>query len=229
MDIWDAMAKSHAVDWSRAGFNDPEPACSGMPSPVQPTGAGQAWTALLQAACVSDELKAEPIDAATTAGVLLKRLVAGLMVMMEARVRAKAQLGAQSTLLELNGNNPIKFARSPEHVIAQLLNPPERGFMGAAEAVEDSFHDLQAHQLATFQAMQEALRATLARFSPEAIRMRAEMRGVLARILPSARHATLWEAYEREFEGRGQGQRRGLYGHLRQGLQGRPTRQRRRG
>ena len=43
--------------------------------------------------------------------------------------------------------------------------------------------------------------ATLDRFSPEAIRKRAEMRGVLSRILPAARNATLWEAYEREFEG----------------------------
>ena len=146
-------------------------------------------------------LKSDPVQAATSAGALAKRLVAGLVVMMEARARAKAQLGAQSTTLELKGNNPIKFARSPERVLAQLLDPPERGFMGAADAVEDSLRDLQAHQMATLAAMQGALRSTLDRFSPEAIRSRAETRGVLARILPGARDATLWAAYEREFEG----------------------------
>ena len=36
---------------------------------------------------------------------------------------------------------------------------------------------------------------------PEPIRARAETRGLLARILPSARNAALWEAYQREFEG----------------------------
>jgi type VI secretion system protein len=49
--------------------------------------------------------------------------------------------------------------------------------------------------------MQGALAATLARFSPQAIRDRAESRGLLAKILPAAREAELWKAYEREFEG----------------------------
>jgi type VI secretion system FHA domain protein len=131
----------------------------------------------------------------------MKRLIGGMVVMMEARARAKAQLGAQNTSLEFEGNNPLKFARTADKAMAQLLNPPERGFMASERAVEDSFRDLQAHQLATLAAMQGALAATLARFSPTAIRGRAETRGLLAKILPSAREATLWQAYEREFEG----------------------------
>ena len=83
-------------------------------------------------------------------------------------------MGAESTRLELHGNNPIKFARSPEQALAQLLNPPERGFMDSNRAVEDSFYDLQSHQMATLKAMQGALRATLDRFAPESIRNRAE-------------------------------------------------------
>jgi predicted component of type VI protein secretion system len=55
--------------------------------------------------------------------------------------------------------------------------------------------------MATLAAMQGALRSTLDRFSPTAIRERAETRGLLARILPGARDAALWQAYEREFEG----------------------------
>jgi predicted component of type VI protein secretion system len=55
--------------------------------------------------------------------------------------------------------------------------------------------------MATLAAMQGALQTTLARFSPTSIRARAETRGLLAKILPSAREATLWQAYEREFEG----------------------------
>jgi type VI secretion system FHA domain protein len=128
-------------------------------------------------------------------------MTAGMVVLMEARARAKAQLGAANTSLEFDGNNPLKFARSPERAAAQLLNPAERGFMPADRAIEDSFRDLQAHQMATLAAMQGALAATLARFSPSSIRGRAETRGLLAKILPSAREATLWQAYEREFEG----------------------------
>jgi type VI secretion system FHA domain protein len=139
------------------------------------------------------------------AGKLFHRLVAGLVVMVEARARAKSQMGAQATAFEVEGNNPIKFSRTPEDAISALLNPPARGFLDAGSAIEEAFFDLQSHQLATLRAMQGALRTTLDRFSPGAIRKRAEHRGLLARILPSARDAALWQAYEKEFGGVAQG------------------------
>ncbi|HUO22234.1 MAG TPA: type VI secretion system-associated FHA domain protein TagH, partial [Caulobacteraceae bacterium] len=177
------------------------------PGPAAPTASSDvAWAAFLAAAGVAPgDLKTDPAQAAASAGEIVRRLVGGLVVMLEARARAKAQLGAQSTSLEFDGNNPLKFARSPERVVAQLLNPPERGFMSADKAVADSFQDLQAHQMATLAAMQSALKSTLARFSPESIRERAEMRGLLAKILPGARDAAMWQAYEKEFEGVAQG------------------------
>jgi type VI secretion system FHA domain protein len=148
-----------------------------------------------------ENLKRPHADVIARAGGLLRRLVAGLVVLVEARARAKSQMGAESTRLELDGNNPIKFARSPDQVLALLLSPPERGFMDAERAVEDAFLDLQSHQMATLKAMQGALRATLDRFSPEAIRARAETGGFLSSIIPAAKDATLWRAYEREFSG----------------------------
>ncbi|MFL5297561.1 MAG: type VI secretion system-associated FHA domain protein TagH [Phenylobacterium sp.] len=180
------------------------------PSPAAPASVGGAfgapgggeWAAFLSGAGLQpSDVKGMPAEAMATAGMLMKRLIGGMVVMLEARARAKAQLGAQNTSLEFDGNNPLKFARTADKALAQLLSPPERGFMGPERAVEDSFRDLQAHQLATLSAMQGALAATLARFSPTAIRGRAETRGLLAKILPSAREATLWQAYEREFEG----------------------------
>lgn len=149
----------------------------------------------------AEDLKGSPEEAMVRAGGLLRRLVAGLVVLVEARARAKSQMGAESTRLEFEGNNPLKFARSPEQALAQLLSPPERGFMNPERAVEDAFYDLQCHQMATLKAMQGALRATLDRFSPEAIRGRADTRGLLAAILPTAKDAALWRAYEREFSG----------------------------
>jgi type VI secretion system FHA domain protein len=158
--------------------------------------------AMLQAmGLAGSELKSTPPEAAAAAGAVLRRLVGGVVVMLEARARAKAQLGAQGTALELEGNNPLKFARTPEQALAQLLNPPQRGFMPAERAIETAFQDLQAHQMATLAAMQGALQSTLARFSPEAIRNRAESRGLMAKIIPGARDGALWKAYEREFDG----------------------------
>jgi len=149
----------------------------------------------------ADAIRQDPAYALHQAGALLRKLVAGMVVMLEARARAKSQMGAQGTGLEISGNNPLKFARNPDQALRHVLNPPERGFMDADRAVEDGWKDLQAHQLATLRAMQSALRSTLDRFSPKSIRARAETRGMLEKILPGARDAAMWKAYEREFSG----------------------------
>jgi type VI secretion system protein len=121
--------------------------------------------------------------------------------MVEARARAKAELGVMSTTIELDGNNPIKFIRAPDRVLEALLGPPQPGFMAAEAAIDDAFRDLQLHELATVAATRAAMEQTLARFSPAAIRARRRDQGVLARLLPQARAAALWRAYEDEFEG----------------------------
>lgn len=229
-DIWSRFAASNAIDWERGGFGaaatppPPPPVLAPTPAPVAaPAAAAAAATpaaaapvassapaidpavavgALLSGAGLeSDAIHQDPGAALHQAGILLRKLVAGMVVMLEARARAKSQMGAQSTGLEISGNNPLKFARTPDQALKHVLNPPERGFMSAEKAIEDSFKDLQAHQLATLKAMQGALRSTLDRFSPKSIRSRAETRGLLEKILPSARDAAMWKAYEKEFSG----------------------------
>lgn len=165
-------------------------------------GADQILAEFLSAAGIAPgSVKGSPAEVVRRSGSLLQRLVAGLVVLVEARARAKSQMGAEGTRLEFEGNNPIKFARTPEQAIAQLLNPKEKGFLDSDRAVEDAFFDLQSHQVATLKAMQGALRATLDRFAPESIRKRADTKGVLAKVLPGARDAALWQNYEREFSG----------------------------
>ena len=187
----------------------PAPMPVQAPAPVAPQAAADAPVAsdagleafLAGAGMELDAVHQDPAAALHQGGMLLRGLVAGMVVMLEARARAKSQMGAQGTGLEISGNNPLKFARSPEQALRHILNPAERGFMGADLAVEDGWRDLQAHQLATLKAMQGALRSTLERFSPKSIRGRAETRGMLEKILPGARDAALWKAYEREFSG----------------------------
>jgi type VI secretion system protein len=194
--MWDSLADINRVDWARGGFGVRDAA---PPAPDAATVDGLV-AALIDAAQLGDTQVARSPELIAKAGALLKRLVAGLLVMVEARARAKAQMGAEMTGLELEGNNPIKFARSPEQALAQLLNPAEPGFMAADRAVEDAFLDLQSHQVATLKAIPGALRATLDRFSPGSIRRRrGGDLGFLAKLLPAFRDAALWRHYEREF------------------------------
>ena len=233
-NIWGSMEQSNVVDWgrafgdkggdakeSRASDKKPADASVKSPAPAQ-TAPGATPAPVAEAPAASDlsdaavafgkaaglkpeQLKEPSAETIERAAIIMRRLVSGLVVMVEARARAKSQMGAEATGLEFDGNNPIKFARTPDQALAQLLNPPERGFMTSEKAVEDAYFDLQSHQMATLKAMQGALRATLDRFSPAAIKRRAETGGFLSRILPGGREATLWHTYEREFSGVSQG------------------------
>ena len=164
--------------------------------------ASDGWLTFLEAGGIpSDRIRRSPTEALSAAGAILRQMVSGLMLMIEARARAKAQLGVQATGLELDGNNPLKFVRSPERALLQLLDEPQEGFMGAERAVEDVFQDLQAHQMATLSAMRGALDGTLSRCSPSAIRDRSGEPTRWTRWFSVVRRARQWDAYEREFEG----------------------------
>jgi type VI secretion system protein len=196
--MWDSLADINAIDRERGLFGVADEAAAPVVG-ADPATVDKLLAALLEAAAIADGQVEKTPETVQKAGSLLKRLVAGLLVMVEARARAKAQMGAEMTGLQLEGNNPLKFARSPEQALAQLLMPPQPGFLEADKAVEDAYLDLQSHQVATLRAIPGALRATLDRFSPGSIRRRAENIGLLARILPGARDAALWRNYEREF------------------------------
>ena len=170
--MWDSLADINKVDWARGGFGVEGRGAA----PV--TDARRRSTSWSQRCIEAARSTDAEVAAIARAGRQGRRAAAsgwspGLLVMVEARARAKAQMGAETTGLQLDGNNPIKFARSPEQALAQLLNPPEPGFMDADKAVEDAYLDLQSHQVATLKAIPGALRATLDRFSPGSIRRRA--------------------------------------------------------
>jgi type VI secretion system protein len=194
--MWDSLADINKVDWARGGFGEADAA----PLVTDLATVEGLVQQLIEAAQLGDTQISRSPELIGKAGALLKRLVAGLLVMVEARARAKAQMGAEMTGLQLDGNNPIKFSRTPEQALAQLLNPPEQGFMEAGKAIEDAYLDLQSHQVATLKAIPGALRATLDRFSPGSIqRRRGHDLGFMAKLFPAFRDAALWRHYEREF------------------------------
>ena len=163
------------------------------------TGSGPADMLLTAAGLARAQVEAQDAALIATAGTLLRRLVEGLVEQLAERMRAKAEMGAEATQFAFGAVNPLKTLPA-ERALAALLAPTQ-GMMPAERAVADAFEDLAAHQTATLAGMQGALAATLERFSPESIRARTQDGGMLARMLPGARQAALWQAYEREFDG----------------------------
>jgi len=146
-----------------------------------------------------EELPPETVLAA--AGELLRQTADGLIQLLYARARLRNQfgVGAEVTTFQRDGNNPLKWTRSAEEALRQIVGKPDRGFLPGPQAVRGAFEDLQAHELALMAAMQEALKDTIQRFSPAAVRARPGRSSWLSRMLPQARDAALWQAYEAEF------------------------------
>lgn len=142
-----------------------------------------------------------PEQVVDAVGGLLRRATSGLFRLLEARSRVRHQfgVGAQVTTFQSDGNNPLKWTRSPEEALKQMAGAPARGFLEGDKAVQGAFEDLQAHEMAMIAAMQEALAETIRRFAPDTIRQRISAKGWLKSVLPGAKEATLWRAYESEF------------------------------
>jgi FHA domain-containing protein len=128
-------------------------------------------------------------------GALLRGTVAGTLSLLASRTIAKRELGASQTLPQTRQNNPLKFSRDVDSALAQLLGPPQRGFIAPVAAVNAAFDDLRAHDMAVIAGMRAALDAVLARFNPETLEARLAGKGVWENLVPVNHKARLWERY----------------------------------
>jgi len=96
-------------------------------------------------------------------------------------------------------NNPLKFSPDATVALAQLLQPPGRGFMPGPDAVRDAMIDLQSHQLGTMAGMRAALGGLLERFDPAVLEGRLGVQSILDTLLPPNRKAKLWDLFRQHF------------------------------
>jgi type VI secretion system protein ImpI/type VI secretion system protein len=180
----------------------PAPPPSAAPPPALAAGDGLYARLLAASGLDSRDMGGRAPEAVVdTIGQLLRQTADGLFKLLEARTRVRHQfgVGAQVTTFQRAGNNPLKWTRSPEQALKQMIGEPGAGFLEGTQAVRGAFEDLQAHEMAMMAAMQEAMQETIKRFAPDTIRSRISARGWLKSVLPGSREATLWRAYESEF------------------------------
>jgi len=202
-DPWAQLHKFDTLDFATAAAAEPPPAApvtAAAPAPVT-TAPSALFAGFLAAAGLKpgDIGEATPAAVLESAARLLRQTADGLIRLLDARARIRHQfgVGAQVTTFQRAGNNPLKWTRSPEQALRQLVGTPDPGFLPGPLAVQGAFEDLQAHEMAMIAAMQEALGATVERFSPDAIKARVTAKGGL---LPGSREAALWRAFEGEYK-----------------------------
>jgi type VI secretion system FHA domain protein len=134
-------------------------------------------------------------------GAMLRIAVNGIHRLIAMRAVAKSEMHADLTMIQVRGNNPIKF--SPEAAVAlkMLLQPPVQGFLSGPSALRDAVIDLQSHQVGVMAGTRAALGAVLDRFDPVQLESRLSARSVIDTLMPSHRRAKLWELYVEHYRG----------------------------
>jgi predicted component of type VI protein secretion system len=187
---------------------EPDPTPAGAPRkagsrPRQPGAASVAapsaetlWRGFLQGAGIELSLPNGPSPELLSAiGAMMKIAVEGIHRLVAMRALAKNEMQADMTMIQVRGNNPLKFSPDATVALQLLLQPPARGFLAGPSALHDAFIDLQSHQIGVMAGMRSAIEAVLDRFDPASLEAQLSARTVFDSLVPAHRRARLWELY----------------------------------
>ncbi|KQQ49207.1 type VI secretion protein [Pseudomonas sp. Leaf127] len=175
------------------------PAAPVAQPPAPPPGAQQQdlLQAFLRGAGL-DQLTLDPAQAAAqmeAIGRSYRLMVEGLIDVLRARTSLKGEFRMQQTMIRPVENNPLKFAPNADEALLLLLRHGNQAFMGPEQAIEDSFDDLRAHQLAVMAGVEAAIKHLLKRFEPAALETRMGKPGGLTNLFGGTRQAQYWQQF----------------------------------
>ena len=137
---------------------------------------------------------AELPDAMARLGRTLKSMITGLREILMTRTSIKSEFRIEQTMVNVGGNNPLKFSVSPEQAIEAMVKPTARGYLPSELAAAQALEDIKAHEVAMVTGMEAALKGVLARLNPETLTAKIEAKGGFGFL--KSRKAQYWEIYE---------------------------------
>ncbi len=102
-------------------------------------------------------------------GSILKSFSQGLVETMASRSLVKSEFRLQQTTIRPVDNNPLKFSPNGSDALKILFFSDTNAYLSACESVDESFQDIQAHQLAMMTGIQASLSSLLDKFNPGAL------------------------------------------------------------
>jgi FHA domain-containing protein len=158
------------------------------------------WHSFLHGAGIEPSSQQVPSnDLMSSVGEMLRIAVGGIQRLITLRAKAKNEMRAEMTMLQVRDNNPLKFSRDTNAALQMLLQPPARGFLAGPEALRAAVSDLQAHQAGMRAGTRAALAAALDRLDPAKLGPPRRRRSLLS-ILRPGRKAALWDRYVKQYE-----------------------------
>lgn len=158
------------------------------------------WPAFLRGARVNLPLADGPTpELLASIGEMLRIAVDGIQRLVTMRARAKSEMQAEMTMIQVRDNNPLKFSPDASLALQMLLQPPARGFLPGPEALRTAVTDLQSHQIGMTAGMRSVLEAVLDRLDPKKLEAQSPQRSILDILSPARRRARLWDAYLKKY------------------------------
>lgn len=186
-----------ALEPERSGPVPPSP----QTTPISAGGNTSATPELLQAflrGAGLDQLRVDPQQAEAqmeAIGRSYRLMVEGLIDVLRARTSLKGEFRMQQTMIRPVENNPLKFAPNADEALLLLLRHGSQAFMDPEQAVNDSFDDLRAHQLAVMAGVEAAIKHLLKRFEPAELEARMGKPGGLSNLFSGSRQAQYWQQF----------------------------------
>lgn len=136
-----------------------------------------------------------PEELAELTGLLLRITCENLKQMLQARAETKGLVrSTNQTMIQALENNPLKFSPTVEDALRTMFGPTTTSYLDARRALEQSFRDLNTHQMNTYAAMQQALKMVVADLDPASVETATEKDGGLSGLMGSHK-AKLWDTY----------------------------------
>jgi len=109
-------------------------------------------------------------DLAHLLGMLIQICSGNVGQLLLARAQAKSAMRSSSqTMIQLQGNNPLRWAPTPQDAMKLMFGRPTPSYVDACNAFEKSFQTLKNHEMDTFAALQEAIQTLFGDLDPAVI------------------------------------------------------------
>ncbi|NWD99754.1 type VI secretion system-associated FHA domain protein TagH [Pseudomonas sp. IPO3749] len=141
-----------------------------------------------------------PTELAQLVGEMLRATTTGTMDVLMARALTKRESHIDMTMIGAYSNNPLKFFPDADSALTQMLGGDSPAYMRPVKAMNASFEDLKAHELAVIAGMRAALGAVVQRFDPARVEQRRTTHGALDKWMPARRKARLWDRLVERYE-----------------------------
>jgi type VI secretion system protein ImpI len=137
-------------------------------------------------------------DLAQMLGMLTRICAGNVSQLLLARAQAKSAMRSGSqTMIQLQGNNPLRWAPTPQDAMKLMFGRPTSSYVDACNAFEKSFQTLKTHEMDTFAALQEAIQTLFGDLDPAVIEREAGGDGKKGGFFSSdkAQKAKLWDEF----------------------------------